>query len=192
MADTPLIEQLNSFVREQWERTLNYLQGTFHIPRMDCEDIFQDAFIVLHQHVKDGKLDNLQASLSTYFFGICRNKAHEWLRRKGMELDIIDEFPETTKSEFEDERSDSLLALEDEDEKIEERKSAIVREIVDNMPEPCNNILWGFYRDGFSMKTMAEMFNYKSEGSVKVTKHRCCDKFKDKYKEITKRLSNVD
>ena len=74
------------------------------------------------------------------------------------------------------------------EEQIAEQKSAIVREIVDNMPEPCNNILWGYYRDGFSMKTMAEMFDYSSESSVKVTKHRCCDKFKKRYTELSRKL----
>ena len=92
----------------------------------------------------------------------------------------------STKEEFEDERIDRLLALEDNTEQIEARKEAIVREIVSKLPEPCDKILWGFYRDGFSMKTLASMYNYKTEGSVKVTKHRCGEKFKARFLEISK------
>ena len=180
-------QKLNRFAGKQWDKTLAYLQGYFSLSRSDCEDVFQEAFIVLYKNITEGKL-TLTASLSTYFIGICRNKAHEKMRAKGKEINIIDEFPNTTKDEFEDERIDTLLALEDDTEQIEARKEAIVREIVSNLPSPCDKILWGFYRDGFSMKTLAQLYNYKSEGSVKVTKHRCGEKFKARFMEISRRL----
>jgi DNA-directed RNA polymerase specialized sigma24 family protein len=78
--------------------------------------------------------------------------------------------------------------LEDDAEDIEARKEAIVREIVSKLPPPCDKLLWGFYRDGFSMKTLAAMFNYKSESSVKVTKHRCGEKFRARFTEISNYL----
>ena len=78
--------------------------------------------------------------------------------------------------------------LEEDDEQIERRKSALVRQIVRDLPEPCSSLLWGFYRDGFSMKTLASMLNYASESSVKVTKHRCCDKFKKRYSQLVEKL----
>ena len=180
--------RLNKFASEQWEKTLAFLQGHYSLSRPDCEDIFQEAFLILHNNIVEGKLVNLTASLATYFNGICRNKAYEYLRNAGKELNIVDEYPETTKDEFEDERIDRILALEDDSEQVEMRKSALVRQIVKNLPEPCNSLLWGFYRDGFSMKTLASMLNYSSESSVKVTKHRCCDKFKTRYSEIVAKL----
>lgn len=176
-------QKLNRFAAEQWDKTLAYLQGTFSLSRTDCEDIFQEAFIVLYKNITDGEL-TLTSKLSTYFIGICRNKAHERVRGMGKALNIIDEYPSTTKDEYEDERIDRLLALEDDTEQIEARKEAVVREIVSKLPEPCDKILWGFYRDGFSMKTLATMYNYKSEGSVKVTKHRCTEKFRARFMEI--------
>lgn len=180
-------QKLNRFAAKQWDKTLAYLQGYFSLSRSDCEDVFQEAFIVLYNNITEGKL-TLTAALSTYFIGICRNKAHEKIRAKGKEINIIDDFPNTTKDEFEDERIDRLLALEDDTEQIEARKEAIVREIVSNLPSPCDKILWGFYRDGFSMKTLAKMYNYSSEGSVKVTKHRCGEKFKARFMEISRSL----
>ena len=180
-------EKLNRFAAEQWDKALAYLQGTFSLSRTDCEDVFQEAFVVLHNNIIGGKL-TLTSSLSTYFIGICRNKAHEFMRGKGNTLNVIDEFPNTTKDEFEDERIDRLLALEDDTEQIEARKEAIVREIVSKLPSPCNQILWGFYRDGFSMETLAKMYNYSSAGSVKVTRHRCAQKFKARFMDITKHL----
>ena len=177
-------KKLNQFAADQWDKTLAYLQGNFAMSRSDCEDIFQEAFIVLYNKIIDGEL-TLTAKLSTYFIGICRNKAYEKMRGIGKELNIIDDYPNSTKDEYEDDRIDKLLALEDNNEQIEARKEAIVREIVSKLPAPCDKILWGFYRDGFSMKTLASMYNYKSEGSVKVTKHRCGEKFKARFMELS-------
>ena len=91
-------ETLNSFASKQWDKTLAFLQGQFSLSRPDCEDIFQEAFIVLHQNILDGKLAEMTASLATYFNSICRNKAFELMRRSGKELLIVDEYPETTKA----------------------------------------------------------------------------------------------
>lgn len=181
-------QKLNKFLADQWEKTLAFLQGQFQLQRTDCEDIFQDAAIVLHNNIIEGKLTELKSSLSTYFLGICRNKAFEKMRGMGKELNIIDEYPDTTKDVYEDERIDRLLALEDDDEQIEMRKAAIVREIVSKLPTPCDKILWGFYRDGLSMKALASMHKYSSESSVKVTKHRCGEKFRTRFLEISKQL----
>ena len=110
------------------------------------------------------------------------------IRESASEINIIDEYPNSMKDEFEDERIDKLLALEDDSEMVEIRKEALVCEIVRELPDPCDKILWGFYRDGFSMKTLAEMYNYKNEGSVKVTKHRCSEKFRLRFMELSKRI----
>ena len=174
-------QQLNQFAAKQWDKALAYLQGQFSLSQTDCEDIFQEAFIILYRNITEGKLNILSASLSTYFTSICRNKAYEAMRKMSKTLNIIDDNPNSTKDEYEDERIDRLLALEDDTEQIQARKEAIVREIVSQLPEPCDKILWGFYRDGFSMKVLAQMHNYKSEGSMKVTKHRCTEKFKARF-----------
>ena len=108
-------ETLNNFASKQWEKTLAFLQGQFSLSRPDCEDVFQEAFIILHQKIMDGELDSMTASLATYFNSICRNKAFELMRKSGKTLNIIDEYPNATKDEFEDERIDKLLALEDND-----------------------------------------------------------------------------
>lgn len=181
-------DTLNNFALKQWEKTLAFLQGHFSLSRPDCEDVFQEAFITLHQNILDGKLANMTASLSTYFNSICRNKAFERMRQSGKTLNIIDDYPDATKDVFEDERIDRLLALEENDEHVESRKAALVQQIVRNLPAKCNDILWGFYRDGFSMKTLANMLNYGSENSIKVTKHRCCNQFKELYNRLVARI----
>ena len=45
ISDTDYVE-LSTFAEEQWHKVLNYLGRTFNLPREDCQDVFQDAFIV--------------------------------------------------------------------------------------------------------------------------------------------------
>lgn len=180
---------LNKFAAKQWEKTLAYLQNQFNLSRIDCEDIFQDSFITLHQQILSGKLAEMSASLTTYFISICRNKAFERLRRNGTTVLLEDQFPHANEDSFVDEQIDKLIALDNSDNDIiEKRKQSLVRQIVKDLPSPCNELLWAFYRDGFSMKTLAQMFNYKNEDAVKVTKHRCCEKFKKRFEESINQL----
>lgn len=182
-------QEINQFASEQWDKTLSYLHNHFSLTRTDCEDIFQESFIILYNNIVEGKLTEMTSSLSTYFNAICRNKALEFIRQKGSEVNIIDEYPNAFKDEYDEEKIDKILSLEESDStQIEHRKSAIVRQIVKDLPDPCDKILWGFYRDGFSMKTMSQMLNYASENTMKVTKFRCTDKFKNRYLEMVRQI----
>ena len=59
-----------------------------------------------------------------------------------------------------------------------------VQKIVADLPSPCYELLWGFYRDSLSIKELTKMFNYSNENTLKVTKHRCCEKFRKRYNEL--------
>lgn len=180
-------QALSRFASKEWEKSLGYLHKSFGLSRDDCEDVFQEAFMTLYQNITEGKLVELTCSLSTYFMSICRNKAMEMLRGLSKMSVVDDEMSlSLMDGEFKEDRINALLELDDESYR-EERQQLVVK-IVQDLPSPCNELLWGFYRDDLSMKTLAEMFNYKSESSVKVTKHRCCEKFRARYQEMCKSL----
>lgn len=178
---------LNAFIKSQRDRTIIYLQRYFSVSKDECEDIFQDSFIILYQNAQEGKLDKLTSSVSTYFMAICRNKAMELLRIKGKYIHspVDDELQKSTT--FLENKVNKVLSFDNDDIPIEQ-KEALVREIVKNLPSPCNELLWGFYRDGLSMKDLAERYGYSNENTAKVTKHRCCDKFKIRFTEMLHKL----
>lgn len=183
------INDLNRFASSQWSKALAFLKNRFGIDEDDCKDIFQESFIVLYNNIQAGKLDNMTASLSTYFMSICRNKAIEMLRGSAKSVNVDSEMSlSLMDGEVQSEKIEALLALDNGDEAIEAQKEELVRTIVKNLPSPCNELLWGFYRDNLSMKSLAEMFNYSSEGVVKVIKHRCCEKFRARYNELCNKL----
>lgn len=185
---SPIQQKLNEVIGKEWDKSFLFLRSRFDINDADIEDIMQDSFLILYDDVLSGKLDNSTCKLSTYFNSICRNKAHERLRSIEKVAHIVDEFPDAMKDEFEDERIDSLLALEDESDNIQQRKMALVHEVIKLLHDPCDKLLWGLYRDGYSMKTLADMYGYKTENSVKVTKHRCSEEFRKYYKQQEWRL----
>lgn len=102
---------------------------------------------------------------------------------------LSDIFNDDFDDRADDERIDTLLALEYDTEKlIDEQEAALIRKIIKNLPPSCEKILWGFYWDGFSTKELASMYNYPSEGAVKGKKHRCLNKFTVRFSELSQRI----
>lgn len=180
---------LNRFATKEWPRVLAFIQNRFGISEDDCKDIFQESFIILFNNIQAGKLNDMTASLSTYFMSICKNKALEHLRGSSKSVNVDEEMSlSLMDGEVRTEKIEALLALDNGDAVIEAQKEELVRSIVKDLPSPCNELLWGFYRDNLSMRSLADMFNYSSESSVKVTKHRCCEKFRVRYNELCNKL----
>jgi RNA polymerase sigma factor (sigma-70 family) len=183
--------RLEKFAKEQWQKTRLYLQGRYSLTEDECADVFQDSLIILWRNINENKVeaDSLGMSSSTYFMSICRNKTMELLRSKSKYIITSYEInPSKEHYDYQEEQVEKILSMDDDYENAQKEKEALVRDIVKNLPSPCNELLWGYYGDGHSMKMLAEMFNYASENAVKVTKHRCCEKFRMKYNEMSKSL----
>lgn len=179
---------LNDFARKQREKTIAFLSKSYSLSQDECEDVFQESFIILYNNIKEGKLASLTSSVSTYFMAICKNKTMELLRNKSRYISASFEISDENNLRFSDEKVDTILSFDTNDSATIEEKEALVRKIVRNLPSPCDELLWGFYRDGLPMKELAKKFNYSSENAVKVTKHRCCEKFRNKFHEILDKL----
>lgn len=183
--------KLEAFAKEQWQKTRAFLLSRYSLSEDECADVFQESLIILWRNIKENKVEaeGLGMSSSTYFMTICRNKTMELLRHKSKYLTTSYEVnPSKEHYDYQGEQVEKILSLENESENAQKEKEALVRDIVKDLPSPCNELLWGYYGDGHSMKMLAEMFNYASENAVKVTKHRCCEKFRIRYNESVKSL----
>ena len=183
--------KLEKFAKDQWQKTRAYLISRYSLSEDECADVFQDSLVILWKNINENKVDSkdLGLSSSTYFMTICRNKTMELLRSKSKYTTTPYEInPNKDHHDYQEDQVEIILSLEDARENVQKEKEALVRDIVKNLPSPCNELLWGYYGDGHSMKMLAEMFNYASENAVKVTKHRCCEKFRIRYSEMSKSL----
>lgn len=186
--------ELNKFLNDNRERSMLFLRQHYtKIPIDDIEDIYQESSIALFQKIQQGDLNNLSTSLYTYFLAICKNQALTFIRNNkfvdiaglndswGIEEPVI----ESKFTELE-----NLVGYELEDESSNQEflnwVEIQVRESVRMMKPPCNNILWSYYWDGLSHKTIAEMYGMKSEDVSKTQASRCKQKFSSYLKSIIK------
>lgn len=181
--DNDLDTVLDGFDRKYRGRTVAYLAKSFALSREDCEDVVQESYISLVNNVHDGMLDNVTSSLYTYFIGICKNKAHELLRSKSkLPLLIPDNDLYDSKTEILEQNATRLLEVAEYQE--HDYKELVIQRVVQDLPSPCGELLWSYYRDCLSMKTIATMFGYANENSAKVTKHRCQERFRKHYEQV--------
>lgn len=169
------------------EKVRNYLRNYYYgLYDADFENIFQDAIMLICEKTQKGELEIEDVSLSsTYITRVCIYKTQELLRKKNKDTKftytINKEYLISRESSFVNEKIDNLIALSPEKKYMEEEKENLIRKMVLNLPSPCNEILIGFYWDRMSIKELAEKYHKGSENAAKVTKHRCCEKFRNKY-----------
>ncbi|MBO4753951.1 MAG: sigma-70 family RNA polymerase sigma factor [Bacteroidales bacterium] len=178
------IATLNAFAGEQREKTILWL-STKGVSQNDAEDLFQDAFITLYDQLTTGYLEEMPRSLAAYFHGIVQNKLKEHHR---LVQKLLDNEDERDVADFNEDFLNEVLA--EDDSRTVERKEAAVRQVVRNLPDPCNKLLWGYYFDNHSMQELADLYGYKSTNSVKVMKSRCMDKFAAAMKVIFNEMFN--
>lgn len=187
--NTPNNERiLNEFAEQEWNKVLTVIKSSFKLSEDDCRDIFQDSFLVLLDKCRQGLVTDLSTSLSAYFMRICINKAHELVKSKYHRTELNGGISLDELSPMKKERIADLIAL-DSDVDLVEAKKTLTRRIVSNLPEPCSTLLWGFFRDGYSLSALDNMLG-KAAGYAKVTKFRCQEKFRKRWKELTRHLYN--
>ncbi|MCQ2203714.1 MAG: sigma-70 family RNA polymerase sigma factor [Bacteroidales bacterium] len=161
--------ELNRFFDKMSGKMKAYVRKHFSsLSDDELDDIYQNASIALYENIVNGKLKVLTSSLSTYFGSICWNQASKHTLSIKPTVDYEDI--------YNNEKIDELL--DEEPERAE--RNRLVRQIVNDLPKPCNEILWGYYADDHSMAELAIILNYNNADTVKSTKSRCMSKFKER------------
>lgn len=90
---------------------------------------------------------------------------------------------------YKDENIDEILGLANLDKDPIHELMDKFEDLVKNLPEPCNTLLWGKYWDDFSHVDLARLLDYTSASTSKVQTSRCLDKFYKAIEPEVKRLS---
>lgn len=135
--------------------------------RDDGADIFQEAVLVLIDKVKTGQFRG-DSSIKTFLFAIARNL---WLhelrtrsRRNNREVIYTNNEDKIKEPEMPFFEADNL---------------AVLQKLLEQVGEPCQRILTGFYYEDKSMKEMLSEFNYENEQVLRNRKSRCMKKLKE-------------
>lgn len=156
----------------------NWLKGRYKIGNPeDCSEIYQRSFTVLYFNIKKGKLNDLEASLETYLFGIGKMVLKEWWRENNNQQANL-----TLEAEEGLEHVDLFTTLFEED-RVDDGLRRRLLKALNTLGEPCQTILKLFYWERNSMEAIAQKTGYKNEQGAKKKKYLCLNKLKELMKK---------
>ena len=128
----------------------------------DANDIFQDAVIVLFNHIRLNKF-NETYSIDAFIYSVARNLWIDKVRRdkKFTNYDSPDEY--------------AVIASETNhlDSLIKKEKSSAMKTVFNLLDEKCRNILTYVIYEKRSMKEIKDLMGYSSEDVAKTNHYRC-------------------
>jgi len=160
-------EGSNTVISVLYDRTYSKIKA--HILRNsgsvdDANDVFQDAMVILFQHVRDGKYKE-EYDIDAFMFTICKNL---WVKQavKNKKVQALDG--------QENYLSDSTLSVLDVIES-DDRKE-LLKNLLKSLGKNCQKILSLSIYYKLSMKEIAVKLNMANEDVVKATNYRCKQK----------------
>lgn len=135
-------------------------------------DIYQDAYIVLYENILNGKLTELNSSISTYLISIGKYKILDQLRKNKRNINseaVMTGLPEN---------DEILESFEIHPEGLT-KNQIILQQCFDKLGEKCKAILTMFYFKKYRINQIMKEGNYNSENVVKSQKSRCLKSLKE-------------
>lgn len=173
---------LNSFFENERKKALILLQNRLDLSLDDAEDIFQNACIALFENIQSGKLQTLTSTLSTYFNSICFNLGAKFVTRRPHLSSLDDEIDRLKPQEYDISKVEYILGLSEDSISSEQKQE--LRDIVQDLPSPCEEILWAYYGDNLNMNEIAQMLGYKNSDTAKAKKSWCMSRLKERFDKI--------
>lgn len=195
------LNAIGTYINGVMSKSKAFLRSRFtSMSESDIEEIFGNSEIALFEKVhrgelqvadgkikilNEGKLEDMRSTLLTYFNKVTWFQALKYLRNKGNDADYDDNFPtlnDQTTNPLNDQQIETLLSLTS-DGLTDEQKS-LMRDIVKDLPSPCEEILWSFYGDGLDMEAIAHLVGSKNADVAKQQKSRCMSKLRARFEKI--------
>jgi RNA polymerase sigma factor (sigma-70 family) len=148
----------------------------------DAVEIYQKAYTILYLNVRNEKLTQLTSSVKTYLFSIGKNLFREKFRDKHNKVVNIDDVV----------NSDAINGLLDSnimDEYNDTHQKQAVRQLLNEIGEPCKKLLELMFIDGYSAEAVVTEMGYSDERVVRKRKSLCLKKMREMVAE--KKDSNL-
>ena len=129
-------------------------------------DIFQYSIISFYENVVEGSIEEMnEAGIKTYLFSIGKNK-------------LLYDTRKLSKISFQEELEDLEFEESDDLNEISLERKELLNRILDDLGEPCKEILKLFYFNNLSADEIAEIMDYKNGNTVKNLKYKCLQRIK--------------
>ena len=150
------------FIYQQYAASTSSFIMNYGGSEQDADDVFQETVVAFIDAVKKGKY-RMEASIKTFLVSVAKNIWFNELKkreRSGHREKIF----EYGRDQKEQDISHHIGDLE---------KKRQLRELVNNLGEPCKKILMLFYYENLSMKELVEHLPYENEQVVRNKKYKC-------------------
>ncbi|MDR0864256.1 MAG: sigma-70 family RNA polymerase sigma factor [Candidatus Symbiothrix sp.] len=155
--------KITEIYNEHRDAFISFSMKNYNLPKDDAEDIYQEAFLAMHQNIQNDKLVNLTVPLRSYLFQIGKYKILDYLK---IEQYQVNEDLSNFENIYKDAESDT------------ERRDLIIYNTVNQMESPCKEILSYYYWEEKSMKEIAQLKEYSNADVAKTQKSKCMKKVK--------------
>jgi RNA polymerase sigma-70 factor (ECF subfamily) len=144
-----------------------WFQKNHNLEKTEAAEIYQKAFTIFYFNVKDGKVNALNSTLSTYLFGIGKNLVKETIRNQKRTVPL-DEVADHISIDFEGHKNHEAS-----------HQKFLVDRVLEKVGEPCKSLLLMFYFKNYSYEAIAINLGYKDEMGVKKKKCLCLRKIRE-------------
>lgn len=155
---------LEFFYKENLSAFLRFSQQ-YNLEEQEAKDIYQDAVIAVYENAQKGKLDTLEAKLSTYLFSVGKHMIFRKLKTKNQLYS--DGFPDET-AHF------SELDLEEGNDK----ELLKLQEAFAKLGNQCKEVLRLFYYEEKKLDEIMQILEYSTKDVLKNQKSRCIKRLK--------------
>jgi len=198
-------ENVTRFFQEQRERITRYLCLRYGISVGDAEEAFCKGCHAMLNAIHTGKLSAgyHEHSLGKYLQTCCRNQMLKTFERDKREItidfqesainpyDSWSEFGNTAQMAAHASNAD-IESVQDGDATQQHEKDLLLMEsILEDLPYPCKDLIWGKYKEGFSAGEMAMRLGYKGSRVAITTLSRCMHKLKKRFNS-ERRMANEE
>ena len=135
-------------------------------------EVYQKAFTILYTNARDGKLKELTSTVKTYLFSIGKNLFREQFRSKHNQTLQIDDVGHSI---IEGSNLDHKLS----DQYQSNHHKKLVSSLLDEIGDPCRQLLKLVYIDGYSTEAVVREMNYSDERVVRKRKSLCLKKMRE-------------
>lgn len=160
------------FIKELYNRMrpefMSWFSKHFYCSAEDIEDAYQRAFNIFYFNVKADKIAMQEIKANTYLFSVGKN----------IMLKVLSKVPKNETSI--DNISERNLGVVSNDYDMDNiyRKEVIVR-LLNHIGETCRKVLTLAFFSNYSMESIANELNFKSQSVAKKKKHLCLKKLKE-------------
>ena len=154
---------------------IRILLNTYNLQHVDPDEVLQEGIILLDELVRGGKFRG-ESSTRSFLISICKNLMRNDVK-KVKRVVLRDTFDE---ADFDaDPSSADAHIMVHEKTDVEEKRDGILRALMGQVTEGCQEVLNLFYYKAFSMAQIADERGLSGANQAKKAAYRCREQLRD-------------